>query len=124
MRRMRLAFLAISVWVSFAVPALAQAVDVSGEWELTIETRRGEMTAAVKFVQDGEKLKVTMSSPRGDDTTGEGTVKGKAIQWSVTRSGPRGEITITYNGTAEGNSISGQADIGGRGSAAWKAERK
>jgi hypothetical protein len=124
MRRIWLAVLAVSLWLSFAGPAWAQAVDVSGDWDLTIETPRGEMTAAVKFVQVGEKLKVTMSSPRGDETAGEGTVKGKAIQWSVTRSGPRGEVTITYSGTVEGNSMSGQADRGGRGSSAWKATRK
>jgi len=116
--------LALFAWLSFVLFAGAQAADVSGEWELTIQSPRGEMTSTAKFVQDGEKLTVTMTGPRGRDTTGEGTIKGNAIQWSVTRTGPEGDaFTIKYSGTVEGNTMSGTAETP-RGSVNWKATKK
>jgi hypothetical protein len=120
-RTIILSFLACLSLVSLAA---AQATDVSGEWELTIQSPRGEMTSTAKFVQDGEKLTVTMTGPRGREATGEGTIKGNALQWSVTRSGPDGqEFTIKYSGTVEGTTMSGTAETP-RGSVNWKATKK
>jgi hypothetical protein len=83
------------------------------------------MTSPAKFVQEGEKLTVTMTGPRGDESTGEGTVKGNEIEWTITRSTPRGEMTITYKGTIEDeNTMSGQAQMGDFGAMDWKAKRK
>ncbi len=116
--------LALFAWLSFVLLASAQTADVSGEWELIIQSPRGEMTSAAKFVQDGEKLTVTMTGPRGRDTTGEGTIKGNAVQWSVTRTGPEGdEFTIKYSGTVDGSTMSGTAETP-RGSVNWKATKK
>jgi len=116
--------LALFAWLSFVLLASAQTADVSGEWELIIQSPRGEMTSTAKFVQDGEKLTVTMTGPRGRDTTGEGTIKGNAVQWSVTRTGPEGdEFTIKYSGTVDGSTMSGTAETP-RGSVNWKATKK
>jgi len=116
--------LALFAWLSFVLLASAQTADVSGEWELIIQSPRGEMTSTAKFVQDGEKLTVTMTGPRGRDTTGEGTIKGNAVQWSVTRTGPEGdEFTVKYSGTVDGSAMSGTAETP-RGSVNWKATKK
>ena len=98
------------------------AVDVGGDWELTMVTQQGEMTQDVTFVQDGEKLSVTMKSQRGE-STGEGTIKDNEIEWSITRSTPRGDMTMTYKGTVEGDTMSGEVQIGDFGSAEWKATK-
>jgi hypothetical protein len=96
---------------------------VSGEWDLTINTPRREMTSTAKFVQEGEKLSVTMISPRGE-STGTGTIKGADIEWTVTRETPRGQFTITYKGKVEGNTMKGEAQMGEFGTAEWKATKK
>jgi len=104
--------------------ALASQVNVTGEWTFTITTQRGERTSDISFVQEGEKLKVTMQSPRGE-VTGEGTVKGTDIEWSVIRDTPRGQFTMTYKGKIQDeNNISGEAQMGDFGTATWKATRK
>jgi hypothetical protein len=118
-----------SLWLIFvfSYPALlaqAQAVDVSGDWELTMQTQRGEMIWSLNFVQDGEKVAVTMVGPRGNESKGEGTIKGNEIQWSVTRTSERGEFTITYNGKVDGATMAGQADMGGRRTVEWTAKKK
>jgi hypothetical protein len=124
MRKSRLPVLAIFVFVSSAVLAGAQVADVSGEWELTIQTPRGEMMMTAKFTQDGEKLTVSMVGPRGGEATGEGKIEGDAVEWSVTRKGPDGnEFTVTYKGKVEGTTMSGTAE-NPRGTADWKATKK
>ena len=124
MQKRHLLFWAIFVFMSCAVLAGAQATDVSGEWELTITTPRGDMTMTAKFTQDGEKLTVNMVGPRGGESKGEGTIKGNAIQWSVTRTAQDGtEVTVTYKGTVEGTTMSGTAE-NPRGTVDWKATKK
>jgi hypothetical protein len=120
-RPLILAFLAV---VSFVVLAATQAANVSGEWELTVQAPRGPMVLTTKFVQEGEKLTVTMTGPRGSESKGEGTIQGNTIQWSVTRTGPEGNsFTVTYKGTVEGTTMSGTAE-NPRGTVNWKATKK
>lgn len=114
-------FLMLSLLI---ISMFAQEVNVTGEWELTTVTQRGEMTRTVKFVQEGEKLTVTMENPRGGEVTGEGTVKGNDIEWTITRSTPRGEFTMNYTGKVEGDTMSGEVQMGDFGSQEWKAKRK
>jgi hypothetical protein len=106
-----------------ALPALAQTADVAGTWDITVNSPRGEMTNPMTIVQDGEKITVTMTNPRGE-ATGQGTVKGNDIEWSVVRTTPRGEFTVVYKGTVNGNTMSGQAQMGDFGSMDWKAVKK
>ncbi len=101
----------------------AQEVNVTGDWALTFTTPRGEMTQDVNFEQEGENLTVTMQGRRGE-ITGEGTIKGNEIEWTLTRSTPRGEFTMTYTGTVEGDTMSGEVQMGDFGSGEWKAKKK
>ena len=101
----------------------AQDVVVTGDWELTMETPRGEMTRAIRFEQDGETITVTIEGMQGEEIEGEGTIKGSDIEWTITRDTPRGEFTIIYTGTVEGDTMSGTADISGKRTVDWSAER-
>ncbi len=125
MRKIWLPVLGLFVLAFLTVIAHAQATDVSGEWEMTMEIpQRGPITQTLKIVQDGEKITVTMVSQRGE-STGEGTVKGKDIEWSVKRTGRDGtERTMTYKGTVEGTTMSGTVEMGQMGSMEWKATKK
>jgi len=104
--------------------ALQENANVAGLWELTMEMgERGPMTQEMSITQDGEKIEVTMKSPRGE-SKGAGTVKGNAIEWTVTRTTPRGEMTSTYKGVVEGDKMSGEVAMGPMGSVKWTAARK
>jgi hypothetical protein len=102
---------------------LSQEIDVSGDWELTMETPRGKMTQKMHIEQEGEKVIVTMEGMGGEESTGEGTLQGSKITWSIIRSTPRGDFTITYAGAVEGDTRSGTAQRGDRGSMEWTAKR-
>ena len=104
--------------------ALAEEINVTGNWTMTVTTQRGDRSNEVTFTQEGEKLKVTMKSPRGD-INGEGTVKGNQIEWTITRDTPRGQFTTTYKGKIQdNNNMSGEAQMGDFGTVTWKAVRQ
>ena len=63
------------------------------------------MTKNVLFVQEGEKLKVTMKDRRGNEITAQGTVKGNKIEWFMTHSTPRREMKVTCKGKVEGDTM-------------------
>ena len=121
-----LSILAVSLILVSALALEAHAADVSGEWEMTSVSQRGEMTRTITIVQEGEKITVTMPGRRGGDpVTAEGTITGDQIQWTVTRETPRGEMTTTYEGTVSGDSMSGTMEMGGRGmTMEWTAKKK
>jgi hypothetical protein len=124
MHRVSLALLGVVALAALSVLAQARQTDVSGAWELVIETPNGEMTSTVKFIQEGDKLTVSMTGPRGRETTGEGSIKGEEIQWSVVRDTERGQLTVVYKGAVQGGTMSGQAEIGGTRTAPWKAVKQ
>ncbi len=106
------------------------AADVTGDWELTMTMgQRGPVTQALKFVQTGEKLTMTMTRMGRDgnpvEIKGEGTVKGSDIEWTVVRMGRDGQETKTiYKGKiVDANTITGTFE-GMQGPVEWKATRK
>ncbi len=119
-----LAVFSILLIIALSLPLVATETDVSGDWELSVQTRRGEITWSVHFDQDGQSLTVTMIGPRGNETTGEGTINDSQIEWTITRSTPRGEMTITYKGEVKGQIMSGEVQFGNFGSRQWKATKK
>jgi len=124
--------MAVIALLWFPVSLSAQNVDITGDWEMKTESPRGERTLTIHFEQDGEKLTVTMQGGMGrggdqgseGEITAEGTIQGNKVEWSFTRNSPRGDFTIKYTGTVEGDTMSGEVDRGGRGTAPWSANRK
>lgn len=118
--------LAVGLILLSAFALEARAVDVSGEWEMTSTSQRGDRTSTITIEQDGENITVTMPGRRGGDPMkGEGTIKGNEIQWTITRETPRGEMTIIYKGTVDGNSMSGTMEMSGRDMTMdWTAKKK
>ncbi len=114
---------ALSLLFFLALSLNALDVDVSGEWELTMQTRRGERTMDFRFEQEGEKITLTWTGRRGE-MKAEGTIKGNEIEWSFTRETPRGDFTMTYKGKVEGDTMTGTMQMGERGSAEWTAKKK
>ena len=84
--------------------ALAFAANITGTWEMTTVSQRGERKQDVTCKQEGEKRTVSwMQAGRGGgdpvEVKGEGTVKGNDIEWKITRTTPRGDMTTVYKGT-------------------------
>ena len=123
------AMMAMMALVWFPVMLIGQDIDVSGDWELTSVTPRGERTQTIHIEQDGGKLTVTMQGgfrggQEGGEITAEGTIQGNKVEWSFSRSTPRGEFTVTYTGVVEGDTMTGEVERGQGMTSPWTAKRK
>lgn len=101
-----------------------ETANVSGDWTIKVATTRGVRTSDVNFVQDGEKLTVTMTNPQSGVGKGQGTIKGVDIEWSITRSSFRVSMTFSYKGNVEGDTMSGEIKISDSTTGTWTATRK
>ena len=121
-KHMRFLLTALAAVLLVAGLAVAQEnAKVAGKWESTFEGPQGTITQTFTFEQNGDKLKGTVSGPRGE-TPFEGTIKGKEVKFTVTRQGPQGEIKIEYAATVNGDEMKGTS-TSPRGSRDWTAKR-
>ena len=106
-----------------AIPLLQAQTDVTGTWDLTVETQQGTANPSVTLQQAGEKLSGTYRGRLGDSKV-EGTLRGNDIQFSVTLRFQDQPLVITYTGTADRDSMRGTVQFGDRGSGTWSGKRR
>jgi hypothetical protein len=112
-----------------AVPVAAQ--DMSGDWEITSEGRRGPQTSTMTIVQADGALTGSMTLTMGGGRRGggggggggggaqeieisKGEVDGNTFSFTVVLSFGGNSIERAYSGTFDGDSMEGTAE-GGRG---------
>lgn len=109
-----------------AAPAVASSasskVDVSGAWDVEVQTEQGSGSPAFTFKQDGEKLTGTYKGLLGESMLA-GTVKGDKIEFSFKVSG-QVEGTVTYTGTTDGKTMQGKLSLAGLGEGTFKGKKK
>lgn len=89
----------------------AKPVDVAGDWNMTMMTPMGEHACTLHFDQDGANVTVKMTDPMGAPIDVKGTVTGNEVKWSAASQTPMGEMTFEYQGTVDGNTITGTATM-------------
>ena len=109
--------------LAIAPPVVAQDADILGTWDVTVTTGQGpETSAPLVLKKDGDQIVGTFASPQGNQSV-EASVKDKAVTiWLSVRT-QNGPISITMNGTADGDTMKGSMDFGGRGQGQWLAKR-
>ena len=100
----------------------ALAADVSGNWNLSVETPQGTRTPTMTLTQKGEELTGTYHSQRGDQPM-TGSIKGNAVKLSYTIGGGDRSMTINYEGTLEGDTITGKVVMGQMGEGKFTAKK-
>ena len=107
------------------VALCALAIDISGTWEMSLVTPRGDTRdSEIQIEQDGDTIAVTMEGFQGNEITGKGTVTGNEAEWTVNFETQRGEMTIVYKATVEGDTMTGQAEVGDFGTMEFTAKKK
>lgn len=109
--------------VVLLIAAMAIAEDISGKWEMKMESPRGERVQEITIAQDGENISITSIDRQGEENVSKGTFKDGNISWSSTRVTPRGEFTMVYKGELKDGVLSGTVDFGGRGEMSWSATK-
>jgi hypothetical protein len=106
--------------------AVTFAADMTGTWQLTVETSQGSGTPTVVLQQKGEQLTGTFNSQLLGEAKVTGTVKGSAIEFSFEGEAGGQKIKVNYKGTIESPSaMKGTAVYEGfDDKATWSATKK
>lgn len=112
---------AIAVLLS-ASPAGAQATGVAGNWKLSFQSDLGASDATLVLKETGGKVVGDLTSDQGVLAVAGSFADNKLkLTGSIDACGQA--IVITFNGVLEKDSMKGDADFGGFGSATWTATR-
>jgi len=122
MKRLVCALSALVCALILSAAASAQSPNVTGDWDLTINSPQGAREVKASFKQEGEKLTGAMKSQRGE-TPLEGEVKGKEIKIKYTVKFQDQDLVISMSGSVDGDAIKGDVDFGGFAQGDWNAKR-
>jgi hypothetical protein len=104
-------------------PPAAKVTDVSGTWELNVESPMGSRASDAIFTQTGETLGGKMVSPRGEVPL-TGTVNGDNVKFGINVNVQGQSLQIDYTGTVTGDTMSGTVVFGSFGDGKWTGKRK
>jgi len=97
-----------------AVAACAQAADISGKWQGTMQTPNGDsLEVTLNLQMNGDKLTGTAASSYGQEQISEGTVKGEDVSFLILAQG--GQFRVTYKGKVVGDTLKFTVTIGDMG---------
>ncbi|MCZ7656705.1 MAG: hypothetical protein M5U07_02060 [Xanthobacteraceae bacterium] len=86
-----------------------------GTWNLTMETPMGERRATLAVKAEGGALTGTQSADGDSTEIFEGTASGESVAWKVSITNPM-PLTLEFNGTVDGDKMSGTMSAGFYGS--------
>jgi L-seryl-tRNA(Ser) seleniumtransferase len=103
--------------VSDAAPA-----NVAGQWDVRLEFVRGDSEHALVLEQRGGEL---VGTHKGDILVGDlrGTVEGNQVRFRSSHRYEGTRLGYDFQGTAEGDRMSGEVAMGEYGTARWTAQR-
>ena len=97
-------------------------MSADGTWNLTLETPMGERRSTLTLVTAGGALTGTQEAEGNTTDIAEGSVSGNTVSWKVSVTNPM-PLTLTFNGSVDGDAISGTADTGMFGSFPFEGKR-
>lgn len=133
-RHLLIAALVLSLFGVGAATSFAQkapeagAVNLTGNWQMTLEMEVGTASPKLVFKQEAEKLTGTYTGRYGEYAL-VGKVDGRKLEFVVTINAEGTETRMSFTGeltTDEktGDVIRGNAELGGMGNATWLAKRE
>jgi len=94
-------------------------MSIAGTWNTTMNTPMGAQQATLTLNEDGTGK---MSGAQGDMDVVDGTVDGNTAQWKAKLTAPM-PMTLEFDATADGDSISGNVKLGAFGDATFEGTR-
>ena len=93
-----------------------------GTWNLTMNTPMGERTSTLTLSTAGGTLTGKQEAEGNTTDIADGTVNGNDVSWQVSITNPM-PLTLTFNGTVDGDTLNGTADTGMFGSFPFSGTR-
>jgi len=112
------------LWIRpLAADSLRDEVNVTGVWDVTVETSQSKANPILLLRQDGERLTGTYQGRVGEAKL-EGTVKGNDIRFSFTLKFQDQPVRITYSGKIRREEMGGTVEFGDLSSGTWTAKKR
>jgi len=114
-----------SMWVAViaALSMAAHAADVTGTWNMTVESQAGTGSPVFTLKQNGEAVTGTYKGQFGEAPV-TGTFKANVLTLTYNMSAQGMDLKITYTGTVDGNSIAGKMTLGDMGEGTFKGTKQ
>jgi len=113
--------LAVLFAALLVAPAAGQ-VNLTGDWDMTIESPQGTNTVKVSLTQDGEKLSGLFKSEMGE-LPFTGTIVGVDVKFAFAIPIQGQSLDIAVTGKVDGQTLAGKMQFGGFGEGDWTAKR-
>jgi hypothetical protein len=98
----------------FALGSVAAfAADFNGKWTADVQGRNGTQTLTFDLHVDGSTVTGKITTPRGDVDISNGKVDGDNISFDQVLNMNGNSMTISYKGTASGDTINFTRQFGG-----------
>jgi len=92
-----------------------------GIWNVTMNTPMGAQTGTLTLKSNGGTLEGELNGAQGSASIEDGKVDGNALSWSVTAE--QLAMKINFSATVDGDTISGEAELGTFGKATFDGTR-
>lgn len=90
-------------------------MSADGNWKITINSPMGAQTVTASIKTDGGTFTGTTQTPAGEQAI-EGKVDGDKLTWSTSITSPM-PMTLEFEATVSGDSMSGNVKLGAFGNA-------
>jgi hypothetical protein len=121
LRRMLLAASAAAVFLTTS--AIAADANVTGEWDMIVESPAGTGTPHFSLKQEGATVSGTYKGALGEAPV-TGTVKGNAVTIKFHVEAQGMEMEVSYVGTVDGAAMSGTVTLGDFGEGKFTGKKK
>ena len=113
---------ALGVVAAALVVSVTAQSNVAGDWNMTLDSDQGSLSATMTFKQDGEK--VTGAMPTDQITFEfEGTISDNKLELVAEIDAGGAFLEVILEATVDGDEITGTLDFGGYGSGDITATR-
>ena len=118
----RLFAAAIAVLALGAPSAFAADVNVTGEWTMTVETQAGTGSPHFSLKQEGNAVTGQYKGQLGEAPV-TGTVNGNEVTLKYSINAQGADLTVTYTGTVEGDTMKGKVSLGDFGDGTFTGKK-
>ena len=95
---------------------------VDGNWNISVETPIGTRAATLSLATAGGTLTGTQAADGNSTSITDGKVDGDRVSWKVAITSPM-PMTLEFEGTVDGDKISGHANAGAFGALPFSGKR-
>jgi hypothetical protein len=123
MNRLRRMFvISLAAVGALSMSVFAADANVTGTWNMTVESPMGSGNPVFELKQTGSDVTGSYKGQLGEAPV-KGTLKGNALELKYSINAQGTDLTITYAGTVEGDTVKGKVSYGDMGEGTFTGKK-